>query len=231
MNVNKKEYVNHPFILSPDELQKLCDYLKTFTSTLIIVGVCADGLKREFDSLEDFVQFENTPKKDIKEVGLNAWSEDYTTKIHLSFSKRGNPSVLVNFRGEESDAVKLDDFLSERFTAIKPWYSFLAKEDFLSGLITLLLQSVIVMVFIIFLWKSLPLFQISFTWQIAIVVVISMVLNGLLTILRKVYFPVGVFLIGQGVKRYEDKDRIRTLIIVGFIINLIAGIVIMLISK
>jgi hypothetical protein len=43
--------------------------------------------------------------------------------------------------------------------------------------------------------------------------------------IQKTYFPMGSFAIGQGVKRNKDKEIIRTVIIIGFSLSLIAAII------
>jgi hypothetical protein len=43
--------------------------------------------------------------------------------------------------------------------------------------------------------------------------------------IKEKFFPLGVFAIGQGDKRHRDKEIIRTVIIIGFFISLIAGII------
>jgi hypothetical protein len=230
MRVNRKKFIRQPFILNPAECEKIWNYLQTFTKSQSVVAICAEELTREFSSLAEFLEYENSPTRDVIEVGFNAWSEDFKTQLLVSFSKRTHLSIFVKFKGDEDAALRLDEFILERLNAMKPWYEVLTKEDVKGIVVTLLLQWIIVTVILIPLYKSLASLHITTAWLVSILAFIGIIIHALITALRKAYFPIGVFLIGQGVKRHEDKDRIRTLIIVGFIVNLFAGLVMLLLS-
>ena len=55
---------------------------------------------------------------------------------------------------------------------------------------------------------------------------IGIVVFLLLFIVRKKFFPIGVFAINQGLKRHQDREKIRTIVIAGLIINVVAGMVV-----
>jgi hypothetical protein len=47
--------------------------------------------------------------------------------------------------------------------------------------------------------------------------------------IRDKAFPKTVFAIGQGAKRHSDKEVLRTVVIVGFVVSLVAGALLLLV--
>jgi hypothetical protein len=51
-------------------------------------------------------------------------------------------------------------------------------------------------------------------------------IQDLLSRLLRKAFPMGVFLIGQGLKRHQDTDLLRTVVILGFLVSVVAGVLV-----
>ncbi|HEX8564710.1 MAG TPA: hypothetical protein VF648_03510 [Pyrinomonadaceae bacterium] len=199
---------------------------------------CKDNLKRRFPTLDKLLEFENSPKKDILVLSIWGRSKERDTRVWLKFDRDTSSNVLISIDGNEEDTVAVNNLVEERLSALKPWYSFLATRDF-----TLIL---LISVFALFLGMSLAIalgvvggadrpsspetIRSSIAAQlIAIAFIISPLIFGyVLNKMRAVVFPMGVFAIGQGVKRHSDKELVRTLIVIGFFISTASSVIVSL---
>jgi hypothetical protein len=214
-----------PLVIPPTELEKLYEFLKSFIDNIIIFAFSIEGSMREFSSLQELLQYENTPKRELRSIIFNARSNDYKTKIAINFSKYPN-NVSVEFTGEEAMADALREYLEERLSAMKPWYAFLAKGNMLGSLIPIILQTILFIVLILPFRRFFDPNQFILTpfRFVVVVFVISSVFHFFLNRMRNKYFPVSVFLIGQGMMRHRNNEKIRTVIIVSFFVSIIGSI-------
>jgi hypothetical protein len=60
---------------------------------------------------------------------------------------------------------------------------------------------------------------------IAVAAFLPQIIGGILNWIRDKNFPKTVFAIGQGAKRHANKEVVRTVVIVGFVVSLVAGVV------
>ncbi len=123
-----------------------------------------------------------------------------------------------------------------------PWYALIARHS--ATLILLLVQVPLVRLLIKTHSSSYTLSNL--TSDIAstpmpklFLVAIVLVLYGIVVIValnfidrfRHYVFPMGVFAIAQGAKRHQNREILRLVVVIGFIINLAAGAVIWLFTS
>jgi hypothetical protein len=207
MKVNKEEYLSRPFVLTASDLERICEHFDS-SDKFTFRAICADKLVREFTSVADLVHFENVPNKEIEALGINVFSKDYLEKkafIHLS-SRYAFNNILIRLEGEERN-------VSEQK------YSGLIIDIFVTWIFVLPLSY-----FFVRRSSTVKDFIILIAVQLAFGTILSIIWGRI----KGYSFPTGVFAIGQGAKRHEDKDRIRTTVILGFFVSLVAGIVVAL---
>ncbi len=239
MEATKNEFKTQAFVLTPVELTRICSIFPN-DSDLKIEIICKDGIDRKYPSLEEFLAFEHPPDKQIKELTLRVYSDNLKNHTTVGFKNSEPPhhSLYSFCSGAEEYVFQVSDKLNDRFEAIKPWYWWIAKYGSLSILgIWLTLFVGLYYRQGLFRGGATPANLVSDIKNVpigALVVVLLIVIVGgmlsywLLSQLQKLInktFPMGVFAIGQGTKRYNDKEKMRNGVFIALIINIVAGIV------
>ena len=83
MNVSRDNRLTRPFVLTPDELEKLCNSVEKSAKIKYLKVECADKLDREFSSLPELLEYENPPNKAIEAIRIYAYSKDTTVWIRF----------------------------------------------------------------------------------------------------------------------------------------------------
>jgi len=157
----------------------------------------------------------------------------------LRFDSDEFRNVYFSIEGEEQSVLNFLDSLDERLSAMRPWYGTavegLFREMVVVLFISLLLYTVLskAMAKLITSMPFAP--QTLTTYKQVIVASIPFALLGIavpiaMLKLRAYVFPNGVFAIGQGAYRHQSREAIRTLVVVGFLINLAAGVILLFIT-
>jgi hypothetical protein len=228
MHVSRDDRITRPFILTADELKKLCDSVEESAKIKSLVAECADKLDRDFLSLTELLEYENPPNKAIKSLRIYASSTDVTVWIRFYTDISHNVSFSVD--GSEEKVIPIIESLEERLSAMRPWYSIVALPDYrgliLEGICALILALAIQRVALLKLglWDTKISSYFSLFLFTIVILFFASLINILVTRLRKNYFPSGVFAIGQGFLRHQNKETIRTVIIFGFVLEIIGGV-------
>lgn len=231
MKVEKEERFNLAFVLTDKEIEKIAKRFDD-SNSFVLKATCVDKIVREFKSIDDLVSFENSPNKEIESLGFNVFSKNHERKAFIHFSKSPADNILIQLSGEEKEVVDLFEFLRERFYAMETWYAFIARVKysglFISSVLIWVLTVPLVTAFSKLYIKSNGLSTLS--WVIIITAILStnLIISYLWGKIRNLYFPMGAFAIGQGMKRHKDKEVIRTVVILGSLISLITGIFILM---
>jgi hypothetical protein len=232
----KKEFrILKSLVLTDEEVKRIVKHFSK-TDYFVFKAICVDKTVREFNTATELINYENTQTKEIDSLGINVFTKSHDQKAFIYLSRADYNNILVRFEGEEDEIREHEEFLWERFSAMSPWYWFLAGAQ-LKGLF---IKLVITWIFAIpigrFLWHLLinkvgvtPI--INWIAYLALILAVGFLVNFLLDKIRLAYFPTAVFAIGQGEKRYKDKEIIRTVVIAGFFVSLITSIVFLLLYK
>lgn len=239
MQTTKNEHITQAFILTPDEIQKLLTLFSVNTVSFKTTSV--DKLEREFQSVDDLIQFESPPAKRITSLWIYSFTA--ASKMSVWFHDRDSSNIYVTVEGEEEDVIRFLDGLCVRLQSMKPWYAFIAR---IGPLLIpfLLVQSILIALAIRNAFHNqttLPqlgtalssvrvsMLMLALLGVLALLVAGSAALGGiqnLLTRLLRRAFPMGVFLIGQGLKRHQEKELLRSIVILGFLVSVVAGVVV-----
>lgn len=227
MKVEKEETINIAFIMTADDIQRIIQLFDNF-ETPKISTTCADGVIREFPSVTELVQYENSPNKEIKALTIFASSRDFERRAYIKFSK-GFKNIYISLKGEEGEVLDLMQALRERLVGTEAWYGFIAADKFSGLLISVVIQWMIVVPLTSIISKQFIKEAISFStlWVIASVLVLTSIVSGFWKWVRNSYFPTEVFAIGQGAKRHKDKEVFRQVVIFGFLISVLSSIVVL----
>ena len=186
------------------------------------------------------MNFENPPSKAIKSIRFFTRSSDVATSLILRFDSDVFRNVYFSIEGEEESVLNFLDSLDERLSAMRPWYG-IALEGLFRGLVMMFLISYLLYTLLgkgmVRLFTAMPFLPQTFTgYKQIILASIPFILLGVTVViamfkLKDYAFPIGVFAIGQGANRHKNLEVVRTLVIVGFIINLAAGAIVWLITS
>jgi hypothetical protein len=228
MKVSRQESVTQPFVLGHRDLEKFVTRAEMWLSTFKFEINCKDKLKREFSTLPELFQFENSPTKDIRALRIFGMSKNTQTHLWLKLDKDFARNIFISLEADEAEADGLNEAIEDLLSVTKPWYAVVARAE--SWIIFWFLLSIISGIMSVSNFAAGKIHLADFAnWKIIVVLIVAIVATGIfhiiITKLRLAIFPMGVFAIGQGTKRHKDKELMRTGIVVAFAVSLAASII------
>ena len=244
MKTAKNEFLTQAFVLTSSEVTKLYALFPNGADTSLEI-VCTDGVERKYDSLEEFLSFEHPPDKQITRLVIRSYSNHVkdTTSVYFDNHQPPRHNISSLSSGDESYVTDVSTRLGDRFSAMKPWYWWIAKNGWfvllilwISGWVgttgrNLASSSYSVSSLLSDIKNASVGAVFLFLLVCIIVVPIGIWLFNTLQRFINYVFPMGVFAIGQGTKRHNDKEKWRTLVIVGFVVNILAGFVVWIATR
>ena len=220
--MKKNKELKQAFVVGPSALKKLTKLLQDHIGKVKISSECADGIDREFETINHLIDYENPKSKEICCVRLSARSDDYSKSatIILPFLFR---QIRIDIP-EQTD-IELRREIEDIIEGTRPWYNRLAcirpvRAPYLIFLFVLLgLKSVR---WWLFTQKSKV--EVPDLLNFSILVLFLLIIIGIVVFfasrLWNYCFPQAVFTIGQGKSRFEYKERIRWAVIIGYVVAL-----------
>ena len=138
MNATRREFIEDVFVLDEEELRKLHQALLEFGPSPRITVKCSDKLERELKELEDLLEFENSPSKEIQSLSFVGKTENYDRSVRIDFENKKGSSIYLNIEGPEDALLICSSSIQYRLASIRPWYAFLAKRDYVNVIFALL---------------------------------------------------------------------------------------------
>ncbi len=242
MNATRKEFIDHVFVLDENEIRKLVDAILVFAPLRNLSVKCADNLERKLKNIDELLEFENSASKEITSLSLSAMTDNFDRTARIEFENKKGSNVYLSIEGPEEAVLALSSDFQDRLASTKPWYAFFAQRDALNIVAAFLGLSFIGLVFFVAFnlltgrWKSEgsnpndPKATILGSVTTLAIFLAAGIAVFVLNRTQKALFPVGVFSIGQGKKRYERKEWWRTSVVVAFFVSIAAGIVLLLIT-
>jgi hypothetical protein len=240
VSANISQFRKQSVVVTPDDLLKLDSSFRTFGEEPSYEVECADGLTRRFSTVQELINFENPPLKDIRLLRIKSLNatisfENTWARVHAQYTAYNN--IWIYIEGEEKKVLDLLRDFEDRLAAMKPLYSFL---NFLSPsiLITLIwLPMVLLYIVPLIQWFQTKEFNLVTSGEYGAGRYLFLILPVLFLVLvlffynRGRLFPMAAFRIGQGEKRYNDKSFLRTVVLLGFGLNLLAGLVTLILQS
>jgi hypothetical protein len=224
MITNKEIELSRPFVLTPKDITKIYNYFKP-TDEIYLKSSCKDGVTRQFESLNELIDYENLPGKEMKSLGITVYSSNLQ-KVYIRLSKSHVKNINIEIKGGEEEVRNLYEFLENQFHAMAPWYSPFIKWGVKSFIIEYFITIMFMIPVILWINNVRKSGYDMNDYKLYIPLVCApIIMSAVLRLIKNNFFPAGVFAIGQGKKRHQDADIIRTAIILGFLIEAISAII------
>lgn len=238
MSVRATLQANSAFVLRPDDIRRIWALLEDKIGTVEAVAVCADDFEREFETVDALVNYDNFPAREIVGLQLDARTKGSEVTARIGFAvQEYAPYIQFAATGAEEQIAVLKQRVASFLEAIRPWYSGFSwvPRSFLMYLVVCL-----PVVFTTFMFTlphvqhpAVPTFHSALlaTLIVAAAVVSVGIVGIALNALRKKAFPIGTFALGAGAERYQTRENIRWVVIVGFLVSMAAAVVFALIWR
>lgn len=222
----------HAIVVSEKDVRKIWDVLASLFGETKVEAKCGDGIERTFFNVDDFLKYENTSSKKILNVRMAAVSATFNEHANISLGFRYGAPVSLSLNGSEDLILKARDALSDVFSEMRPWYSFVAKID----LFYIFFPFFAICMLLLQLMTGSEERSVSMGFEKAVYVVavacvfifcVSIVIFAL-SKLKARLFPVVFFSIGRGVDRYRLDENLRWIVVIGFFVSAFASIVVTL---
>lgn len=217
------------FVLRWEDVDRLhCRFADEFP-IITIKASCADGLTREFSDLGELKQFSNAKRVAIDTLQFECRDQVYKNRSSIYFEASAAKNVRFSVDANEVAGTSLNTFFMDFLDSIRPWYSKLAGFDFSIAVTVIALTST--MLLVLFAWLKGFLKSVTVSagsgeraFKSFAASVVIMVTAGLLNHFKGKFFPMGSFAFGDGLKRHDNFEVLRTVVIVGFIVSIAASI-------
>lgn len=222
---SKEETLKEPFLLTEDSLIKIDKIFQPFSDAITYKIRCSDNLKREYTNIEQLIQYENPPNRKIESLSISAVSHRRPIEQN-AFVLLNSYAISITVKGPEQIVVEFDSGIREWLSGVRPWYAPLIKIN-----LGMKFTAILFSVWLFLLNNSLNELASSdgIIW-VSVVAFLIFVVSHLLEYVKFSFFPKADFVLGQGVKRYDDQEKIRWGIIVTFVISFVIGLIFWLIS-
>ena len=220
----------HAFVVRLPDLQKLWELLEDRIGTAEASAECSDDIERKFDAWKQLASYDNPPAKEIIKLSISSRSKNWSksTKVDFSDDQWSNSSIRILVEAPEQVCLEVKDKIFDILDGTKPWYSFLARVDFLSPLSLLSLFLCILLTYLA-VKTHVSLDRLSKT---SITNIELGIIGGIIIVyaakgldkLKSWLFPVSCFAFGQGEQRYKTREKVQG-IIIAFVVSLTASMV------
>ena len=229
MEAHTKFDIAHAFVAKGNDISKLWGIFQNAGLTVTATVSCTDGLVRHFDNCESLVQYDNPTRAAVTSLEISAKSHDPYTTAEISLGARYSAPISISLRGEENAVSSMRTYVSDTVDGMRAWYSRLSIIDFFYVWFPILM--VLLLLAQIMSPSDTPYPTTPFKKAIEVLVIVMAVIGGVAAViwaiawLRKRFFPVATFAIGQGLSRHQHNEQIRWVVIVGFVVGVGASIV------
>jgi len=225
---SKSRSLELAFVLNGEDVRRLESLLKEIGDSIEYQVKFSDGHALQYHSADEILKLSNSSARCIVSFiagvkGRAKQSAYVVLKERITQSSGGNsqsPTIEYTINGTQKDVIYFGDKLDEWTLSVRQWYS-----AFYHGFLAVLLFLAVVLA-PIFLWGSLAprIFSDAFlkfhSWLQGATVVALWVGEYWLFKL----FPRATFAIGAGVRRHEFFRFLRTSILAGFILSVLASL-------
>jgi hypothetical protein len=221
--------VQQAFVATAEDIRKMWKTLGDSEMKIVATVKCSDGLVRKFLDVELLAQYENPKRARISAIEIAGRTREPYATAEIALGAHYSAPVSVSIRGEEVLVSSMRTSLTDTLDGMRPWYSRISTVDLfyvwfpifmVLGLLVQIMGPSSVPKPAIPLKKALEILAVAVT-------VIAMIGATIWTMawLRKRFFPVATFAIGQGVARHQHNEQVRWVVIVGFLVGVAASVI------
>lgn len=215
------------YILDHDSLMRIVKILQEISELIEFTMTCSDDSKIECSSIDDVFAFANIKTRAITSISLvTPWGK--RPQINVRFRSEKYRPVEYDVKGNDKEVYYFSGKLDEAISSLRQWYSKIAFVDIYLLLSLSLFIAYLLLIGFLMLVGKISIKQIvpkSFTGIELLPVLAIIFLDRLLNFLRVRIFPVAIFLIGDGIKRYKNILFWRRTVGVSFLLSILASLI------
>lgn len=207
MEISKIDSIKNAFLIKSVDLKSLDNLFNQLPGESTYSIETSDGIERKYKTMHEVLSHENSSKNPIQKITLQKSSRDPNLLLIIIFNKDSYNCISYYFSTNEENLIPKINRIMECVESTKAWYSSLSQNNFISFYFSLIALSILTIILLGFFGiiqiSSTQIEQrlISFNYGIFIFGIIT---GMLLYIFKHRIFPIGVFAIGQGEKKYDD---------------------------
>ena len=194
----KREHARRAFILESAELLKLDELFKQFFSTVYYEVGFGDRIEERFEDVTCVTRLENPVNRRIVSIGVYGDSGfEKSGSLIFEDGYFGASNIQVHLRGSTSLVKELNEAIAVCLSGMRPWYALLSERS-------LLIQSFVLSLALAFSVWVISWDLLSLEGPILAGVTLAAFFVGYFSSPKFIewFFPVSVFSIGQGIKRF-----------------------------
>ena len=238
MKTRISKTLSRPFVLSGEQIRSITDVIGEDGNEIEVEVLCSDDARREFDTVDELLRYENPNDARINELVINSRppydrrEDGCTSKLIFCLDEKLSKdydvcSISTEFYGPDDKVMYMKKRILEKIQGTRPWYSCVSRINgyhAFAVVFVVLYVSLDVLLSIaiegsrsIFLKHDKPyseyvllnLFGVAFVFFVLFVPVSY--ISGRLIRFRRSKFRSGIFLIGQQADFEKDRDHWRHL--------------------
>jgi len=229
MEAHTRFDITHAFVATSDDIKKFWSIFTSYGLVVTVAASCTDGLVRHFDSCESLLQYDNPTRAAITSLDISARLREPYTTAEISLGARYSAPISISLRGDEGAVSSMRTYVSDASDGMRAWYSAISRIDFFYIWFP-------VLVFLLMLGQvmspsGVPHPATPLKKAVESLAFVGLVIGGIaaaiwsISLLRKRCFPVATFAIGQGLSRHKQKEQVRWVVVVGFVVGVGASLV------
>ena len=201
----------HAFVAGPATVTRIWALLSEYGGEVSAIATCADGMQRDFSTLQQLLSFDNAQATHIRALTLTASSAGALDSANVYFADAAE-SLILGLAGQQEIVARLRRSLAHELDAAKAWYSRLSRLD---------IGALLCWVSVGYAWlriiRGSPRPRSDFTIG-QIVASVLVLLAGVgayfyalpaVNRLLRVVFPIATFTLGEGMERHTFYEKVR----------------------
>lgn len=229
MQVHASSDLPWAIIVDDDSIKRIWSHVHGYADTARAEVRCFDEITRTFETLDELLGYENNPRSLITQIEISGRSSEQEKSMTITLGRSYSTPTSLSIRGEEVDVSVAQDKVRDTFHGMKAWYAPIATIDmyvFWSVVIVLAMMILQLMA----PSNTAPTSGRTLKEALHALPKVLLILGGvaaavwLTVFIRRRFFPMVSFAIGQGVKRYQFDEQIRWTVLVGFLVGIASSI-------
>ncbi len=235
MEVKTNFAAKQAFILNVEHVRKIWGTFEAARLKVHASAMCSDGMHRKFETCDQLSGYENSRRSSIESLEISARSLEPYTIAKISFGERFSAPISFSMSGEEDCVSETRSKIADVIEDTKAWYSWLSTFELFYFWMPLILLTLMILNLTTpssgGAHQALPL-KAAFVSLAILLTATGVLVLSIWTIswLKRRYFPVSTFSIGQGQSRHHHLEQVRWVVIVGLAIGVISSVVTTLVT-
>jgi len=229
LDAHTKVDIQQAFVATSQDISKMWKTLENGGMVVTATVSCSDSIVRYFQDCESLTLYENSKRASIAALEIMGRSREPYVTAEISLGPRYSAPVSVSIRGEETLIASMRRDLTDTLDGMKPWYSRISNIDLFY--VWFPVFTVLILLLQIMAPSDMPRPAVPLRKALNILAIVVTVIGLISAViwrvawLRKRFFPVATFAIGQGLARHQHYEQVRWVVIVGFLVSVVGSIV------